>query len=187
MFIFLALINLPSNEKKFLEQIFKSQSKRMWLLSVDILKNKEMAEDAVQSSFTKIIEQVSLLMEFENQDKVNGYVYVVTKNMALSIIRKNKTHNHLNLEDYEYGLTDKKTNVEDTVIANEEMEDIKQEIACLKAIYKDAIYLKYFLHLDYLEIADIMQITVENARMRVYTGLQKVRLEAGKRGDINDG
>lgn len=100
----------------------------MWFLSVDILKNKEMAEDAVQSSFIKLIEKISLLMGFENEDKVNGYVYVVTKNMALSIIRKNKIYDHLNLADFEYILPDSKTNIEKTAILNDEMVYIQQKI-----------------------------------------------------------
>lgn len=187
MFIFLSAFHLLPNEKKFLDNLFQSQSKRMWLLSVDILKNKEMAEDAVQSSFIKLIEKISLLMGFENEDKVNGYVYIVTKNMALSIIRKNKIHDHLNLADFEYILPDSKTNTEKTAILNDEMVYIQQKILCLKPIYREAIYLKYFLQLDYLEMADVLHITVENARVRVCTGLKNVReLEATERGDGND-
>lgn len=81
-------IKLTKAEKKFFEVLFKEQSRRMWIMAIDILRDRQAAEDVVQSSFVKLIEKVELLISFTDKDKLNGYVYVVTKNMALYQIRK---------------------------------------------------------------------------------------------------
>lgn len=83
MLIFLSTIKLSLEEKKFLENLYTTQNKRVWYLTISILKNKEQAEDVFQSVFKKLIEKVSLLQSFQNQDKINGYVYVTTKNMVI--------------------------------------------------------------------------------------------------------
>lgn len=185
MLFFTMMLNLEPDKRSFLEMLFQTQSKRMWLLSIDILKNREQAEDAVQSAFVKLTEKVSLLMNFNSQDKVNGYVYVVTKNVALGILRKNKRHDCYSLDGKEYLLNDKSIDIEEIILTNEELSQIKNVITILKPIYKDAVYLRYYLDLEYTEIADILKISIENARVRVSVGLKKVRQELQKRGDSN--
>lgn len=183
MLFFHTLSNFEPKKTKLLEKLYQTQIKRMWLLSIDILKNKELAEDAVQAAFVKLTEKASLLIGFENDDKMNGYVYVVTKNMALELIRKNKKHSdEFSFDDMEYLLQDKSANTEKIILIKENLEQIQQAISTLKPLYRDILYSRYYLDLEYSEIADIFQITIEHARVRFSIGLKLARQELRRWG-----
>lgn len=186
MLNFLSTLNLSYTDKKFLENLYLTQSKRMWFIAVNIIKDKEKAEDAVQSTFVKLVEKVLLLKSFNDMDKINGYVYIVTKNKALEILRNEKRHTHINYDDLEYMLHNQE-NIENIVIRNNEIETLKSEIFKLETIYKEIIYMRNILELDYKSIADIFNISVENARFRVSYALKKLKLAFSKSvGDENE-
>lgn len=169
MLFFLSNIN-----KKFLENLYFTQSKRMWFIAIDILKNKQKAEDAVQSAFLKLTEKVPLLRSFCDEDKVSAYVYVVIKNQALELLRNDKKHTNINYDNLEY-IIPSIDDTEKSAILNEEIETVKKEISKLEPIYKEVIYLRIFLGLEYKQIAEILKITNENARFRVFYGLKKLK------------
>lgn len=59
----------------------------LWYVSVKILKDKDLAEDAMQQTFEKVIKKVSLLRSFQNLEMEKQYMYVVARNMALTMLR----------------------------------------------------------------------------------------------------
>lgn len=177
---------LTKAEKKFLEELFKEQSKRMWIMAIDILKDRQMAEDAVQSSFVKLIEKVKLLMNFTDKDKLNGYVYVVTKNMALYQIRKQKGHFNIDIDAVSYQLMDRKVDVETALVMQEEINGIQENMKYLSQMCRETVYLRHFLGLEYQEIAEIMHTTVPNVREKVYEGLKKIRKAMAAQGEKDE-
>lgn len=180
------LYTLSFEDKKFLENLYITQGNRMWIVAVRILGNKEKAEDAVQSAFIKLIEKGSLLKSFQDKNKINAYAYVVIKNKALDILRKEKKHTHVNYDNFEYMLSSPE-NTEDIVVTNEETEMLKNEINNLGTSCREIIYMRSILELDYEEIADIFNIKAENARCRVSYALKKLKTAiAKKRGGKNE-
>ena len=61
--------------------------KLLWYVSVKILKARDLAEDAMQQTFEKIIKKVSLLQGFRHLEKAKQYMYVVARNTALAMLR----------------------------------------------------------------------------------------------------
>lgn len=180
MIFFISALNLSVDDKKFLENLYITQGKRMWFVAIDILKNKEKAEDAVQSAFIKLIEKVSLLKSFNDDDKINGYVHIVIKNKSLEILRKEKIRTHINYDNLEY-MVSSSENTENIVIANDEIGVLKDEISKLEPIYKEIIYMRSILELDYKDIAETFNIKIKNARGRVSYGLKKLKIAIAER------
>lgn len=78
---------LTNSEKDFLALLYLMYGKMLWYVSVKILKDRDLAEDAMQQSFEKIIKKAALLWSFEDMEKVRQYMYVVARNTALVMLR----------------------------------------------------------------------------------------------------
>lgn len=190
MLIFLSLVEfLTSEEKVFLETIYISEGKKMWYIASSILKNKEQAEDAVQTAFLKLAKHVSTLQSIHDKNKQGYYIHTIVKNTAISLWKKHQKEiigcsdalDHFRLKSAD----DYFDTFEDTIIFMEDFHEIEILIKKLKPIYRQAIYLRFILELSYKEIADICDITQVNARFRVSYALKQIRKFAKKAGNEN--
>ena len=182
MFFILKIQKLTKLEKKFIEHLYQSQIKHVWFLAVRLLKNKEQAEDCTQMVFMKLMGKASLLMGFENERRISGYVSVVTKNTALQVLKKSKVLSEVEFESWENRLFSDMDGIERNLLEQEQWKNLKDIITNLTPIQRQAIYLRYSLELDYPEIADIMNTNINNARARVHSATVNIRESIQKRG-----
>lgn len=173
---------LTFSEKVFLEKLYQREFRRMWYTAVKILHSKELAEDAVQTTFLKLIQKVSLLKSFESKEVVSKYAYISVKHTALHIL--NKDNKHVSLEDCDMDINDENADIEKQVVFQNDIDAIQKVIAEMNPIIGDTLYLKCFLGLDYAEIADILSIPINTARTRVYRGREILR-NAQKQGEVD--
>ena len=175
MMQFIKRPKLTNSEKKFLSILYLMYGKMIWYVSVKILKDRELAEDAVQQTFEKIIKKVSLLYDFYDMDRVRQYIYVVAKNTALVMLRaKQKT---VLLEEFSE-MSAASDPVAEEVINKIIVEELKKRVQDMNPTYGEAFFLRYFLELDYDEIADALSVSVSVAQHRVSRA--KALLRAGK-------
>ena len=175
MMQFMKYPKLTRSEKDFLSILYLMYSKLIWYISVKILKDRGLAEDAVQITFEKIIKKISLIRDFHDMDRVKQYIYVVAKNTALVMLRaKQKV---VLLEEIPEAF-DTSDPVAEEVINKITVEELKERVQAMNPIYGEAFFLRYFLELDYTEIADALSISVSAAQHRVSRA--KALLRAGK-------
>lgn len=180
--LFLTCSGLSFSDKRFLEKLYRRECRRMWYVSVKILKEKELAEDAVQTTFEHLIKKVSLLRGFENEETVSKYVFISTRNTAFYFLRKRQ--NNASLEETEPYLPTSEQDVEKEVFVHFDIEALKGVIADMNPIFGDALYLRYFLELEYAEIADALSIPIATARTKIFRGRQILK-KVGKEGDFD--
>ena len=172
---FMKYPKLTRSEKDFLSILYLMYSKLIWYISVKILKDRGLAEDAVQITFEKIIKKISLIRDFHDMDRARQYIYVVAKNTALVMLRaKQKV---VLLEEIPEA-PDASDPVAEEVINKITVEELKERVQAMNPTYGEAFFLRYFLELDYAEIADALSISVSVARHRVSKA--KALLRAGK-------
>jgi RNA polymerase sigma-70 factor (ECF subfamily) len=80
---------LLKDDKKAFDQIISIIQPKLLSFATNILKDKSIAQDAVQDSLINIIKGVSKLKDHKN---FHAWIYQVTRNKCLDIIRKNKKY-----------------------------------------------------------------------------------------------
>ena len=173
---FLKRTKLTQEEKNFLSILYTMYSGLMWYVSVKILKDRGLAEDAMQQSFEKIIKKAALLRGFQDIGKVKQYMYVVTKNTALKIMLVAELFPEPDASP---------DPVAEEVLNRIEIEELRERVRNMNPTYGEAFFLRYFLELDYDEIADALSISVSIAQRRVSKA--KALLRAGKAGEQDAG
>lgn len=151
-----------------------------YYIAFDILQNKEDAEDAVQETFIRIIENISKILDPYCPETKN-FVVIICRNISLDMLKKRKHMEEEKLLSYildeyreadPYGITSE----------NETIQIIVDAVHALPYRYRDCMYLELVLELDHKEIADILKQKAETVRKRLQRGKKFLRKRLEKMG-----
>lgn len=170
------------------EKLIAQYEKKIYALCVHFLKDPEEAYDAAQEVCIKIWKQLGT---FKGQAKLSTWIYRMTTNQCLDILRKNKRKGQVislfldEETEEEEKLTDQAAIWQDmsSHIEKKELgEVLKQGIEELKEDYKTVIILRDIEQRSYEEIASILELslgTVKSRLSRARSTLRKI-LEQNK-------
>lgn len=170
------------------EVLISQYEKKIYALCLHLLKNSEEAYDAAQEVCIKLWKQLGT---FKGQSKLSTWIYRMTTNQCLDILRKNKRKGQeisLFLDEElgeEEKLTDQTAIWQDISSHMEQKElgeVLKQGIGELKEDYRVIIVLRDIEQRSYEEISDILDIslgTVKSRLSRARSTLKKI-LEQNK-------
>lgn len=178
---------LKGNIKAY-EQLISQYEKKIYALCLHLLKDPEEAYDAAQEVCIKIWRQLG---SFKGQSKLSTWIYRMTTNQCLDILRKNKRkQQEVSLfTDEESGEEEKISEKTDiwqdmsSYMEQKELGDVlRQGIGELKEDYQVMIVMRDIEQRTYEEIADILDIslgTVKSRLSRARSSLKKI-LEQNK-------
>ena len=155
------------------ERLISQYEKKIYALCLHLLKDPEEAYDAAQEVCIKIWKQLGT---FKGQAKLSTWIYRMTTNQCLDVLRKNKRKGYeLSLFlDEETGeeekLTDQAAIWQDVSshIEQKELEEVlKQGIGELKEDYQAVIVLRDIEQRSYEEIASILNISLGTVKSRL--------------------
>lgn len=136
--------------------------------------NRFVVEDSIQNVFTDLLKKQSKLQAVEN---IQFYLLKALRNQISNDQRKTKKLTSVaETSEIDFRIT---YAVENELISKESDEIqasfLKLVNDTLSDRQKEALYLKYNCGFDYLEISEIMQISVESVRTMVYRTLKTIK------------
>lgn len=156
------IIDFTLNYNKFKKPLFNYVLK--------IVKSEMFAEDIVHNVFLKYYNNLGKIL---NTDRTEIWIFTTARNEIFSHYRKYKNRIEENVEKYE-----------DDIHADNFLEDyerqeliglIEDELAKMDTSQSEVYYLKEYSDLSYKEIAEIMDITEDLVRSRIYKVRQKLK------------
>lgn len=155
-----------ANKDIAFQKIYTQYNKLIYGIAFGILKNKEDAEDIVQIFFSKLytIEKDKLPKE-----KIASWIYTVTKNEAISLLRKKKEHFDI---DTIYEIEDKDNEINNLI----DKEEFNKLISKLDDKEKEIISLKILANLSFEEIAKLLNKPSGTIKWRYYKSVHTLRL-----------
>lgn len=172
------------DDSKAFEALYHLMYKRLYSVANTILEYKELAEETLEEVFT------SLWMNRHKADVDNvfTYLYVLTKNKAIDVKRKEVRWDYLTLEDVHDELLYNPVTPESTIVSKEEIKQIYSIIKSLPEKRRNVLMLVKYHGLKNKEVAEVLGIsvkTVDNhlaAAIRdILEAFQKQELDAGSR------
>lgn len=152
MLLYLQLIDTPEDKTKF-EIIYEEYRGLMFYIARNILHNPQDAEDAVHNAFVKIAENMDRISE-AICPRTKSFVTIIVENKAIDIYRKRQK---IRFEEYEGNACEYKIDLE-------QKQAVAECILRLPLRYREVILLKYYHGYSLKEIAQILDISVANAR-----------------------
>lgn len=175
---YLSLLDTPEEKSEF-EQLYKDYKDTMYNNAYNILHDKYLAEDAVHNAFMAAIKSSKKIYKMNCNEK-RCYLLIINRNAAYALYKEaNET---MSIDELE-SMAVSSENIE---LDFEVSEDTKKVFDIVKGFgrnYSDVLFLKLFYGLDDEEIAAALGITVENARVRIFRGKNKLKEMLKKEND----
>jgi RNA polymerase sigma-70 factor (ECF subfamily) len=143
----------------------------------EIVKERQLAEDAVHNAFLKIINNLPKIYDADSNE-TKWYVIVIVTNEAKKIYNKENKILKAELTDMESDF-----NLEAIVEDKNIVEKVKKEIGLLPEIYRDTMSLKYYNDLSNKEISSVLSIPISTVKKRLQRG-RKILIQ--KLGEKNN-
>lgn len=166
--IFLDLIDDVSDKELF-EKIYNKHQKQMFYIANNILKDKQLSEDALQNAFLKIAVNIKVFHKLD-ETQTKNYLFISAKNAALDIYKKQKKTNTIDIDAF-YDL--KNDTYNDTIEAFENDDYIVHLLKKLPAKYTDVMYFKYSTDMNDMEIAKALNRNINTVRQQYRRGKKK--------------
>lgn len=178
LMFYLSMMDDGKNELTF-ESIYQAYADGIFKRTYHILKSQEDAEDAMQETWMKVIQNIEVLRG-KSDRVIKAYIMKIAKNEAITIIRKRK-------KDTEILCTVEGADIasEDDLFELCEKNDISEIVKCfaeLDDIYRDVLSFYYFYHHSIKEIAKIMNMNEATVNSRLTRGRKKLMILLKRRG-----
>ena len=160
------VLEIKHNNKIAFEKLYNRYNKLVYGIAFSILKNKEDSEDVVQTVFSKlyVLEKDKL-----PTDKIGTWLYTVTKNEALILLRKNNKAIDL---DTIYDLEDENNEIDKLINKDTYNKLIKD----LNPKEQEIVTLKILSNFTFKEIGTLLGESANTIKWRYYKSIYSLRI-----------
>ena len=183
--IYLSMLDTPQEKEKMTE-IYEKHRYALLAYAMKILKNQDLAEDAIHTTFVAIIEQKEKYFYLE-EDILRFKALSIVKNKSVDILRKLKPNDVLPIEEFELYLESEEKPVEEQVIFTSEYEAILKRLESIDEVSRQVLIMKYYHGMSYKEISDELGMTTKHIETKIARAKEKVRKLIKKEGEDFDG
>lgn len=182
MLAFYTVFMDEDDDRAKFEQVYTLYKKKMWYTANAVLSDGYLAEDAVHNAFVGIAKNINKVDDV-NSSKTLSYVITAAKNAAIDLLRKNRSHTEINIDEL-YDLSDTNSS---SFYQSFETENTVQEILLkMPSIYRDVLYLLLVEEMTEKEIASLLGRKPGTVHQQVRRG-RKILQNELRKGVNSDG
>lgn len=172
---------LSDDDEQAFRDLYVKYKHRLFVFSVQILKDKTTAEDLVQDIFTYIWES----RRFINPDcNFSSYLFTISKNRILNILKRiDIQDNYINTILNSRTVTNNKP--DHNLIENEYKSLLKEAIEKLSPTRKKVFVLSRMQHMTHKEIASELNISVYTVQEHISESLKMIKRYLSSKTDIH--
>ena len=163
---------LRTQNSAYFSILYRKYSGKVYGKCISILKNDTEARDAVQDIFVKIMLN---LVNFGEKSQFSTWIYSITYNFCIDVIRKKKKDKTLFSEDIERAPDVPEDEVPDQYLLEMDMKYLKQVLEELPTGDKMILLMKYHDDMSIKEIADITDKTESAIKMKLKRAKHKAQ------------
>lgn len=144
----------------------------VFTLALRMLKNREEAEEVSQDTFIKTYRS---LHKFKGDSKFSTWIYKVAYNSCLDQIKKNKKHlNNVEINEFTEHQVKTMDNAFDALVEEERNQLIQDCLQLLPSDDSFLLTLYYFEEQSLDEIANIVGLTANNVKVKIFRSRKKL-------------
>lgn len=170
-------------ETQLVVRLYEKYKDLMFKIAYGILNDQSLAEDAVQMSFVKVINNIHKIDE-KNVSKTRNFLVIICRNTAITIYNKRRQIDENSTTEADRELEDTKYDPAKIVIDSDSAQLIYQAVLNLPDMYLDVLILKIYYKYTRDEIAELLDIQPNNVKKRLAVARNKVAQALEKEGLI---
>ena len=174
----------PDRHDRF-EKIVEQYETPLLRYAGRVLNNRNLAQDVVQCAFVKLFQ--AWRGEFEPSPSMSSWLYRVTHNCAVDVVRKSSRRQQL----HERHAEEKSAREQGVEQADGQVEDIRELITQVMDVLnlreRQLVVLKVYEEKSYKEIAEIADLSVGNVGYILHHAMKKLAQRIRKEKDETKG
>lgn len=173
------IVHIQQGDVQAFEVLISGYENQIYSLCKHMLLDEGLAEDAAQEICIKIWKEIG---RFQGKCKFSTWVYRISVNECIDIIRKNKRKREMSLvkenkeqEEWVMELEDQEGNVEKKIESYELKTILEDALSQLKPQYRVICILRDIHNYSYDEIASILGISIGTVKSRISRARQALK------------
>jgi len=163
------------------ERLFSRHQDRLYTYIFFLVKKQEIAEDVFQDTFVKAFNSIKA-GKYRDDGKFFSWLSRIAHNLVIDHFRKQKKQRFIsdNEQDENIFVDGENYNIEDSIVNNQLLSDIRKLIDYLPDDQKQVVIMRNYLDMSFKEIAVSTQVSINTAlgRMRyAIINLKKLSVE----------
>lgn len=160
------------------EVLLTRYKSRVFSYIVQIVRDRELAEDIFQETFIKAITTIQQ-GRYTESGKFLGWINRIAHNLIIDFFRKEKNENTVSADSYDFEIT-ANSNLTDLciedVLSNEQvLNDVVKMVDYLPQVQRDVVRMRFFEELSFKEIAEKTNVSINTALGRMRYALLNMR------------
>lgn len=160
-------------QREKLEKIYSLYKNKMFGRAMQILNQREDAEDAVQNCIIAISRHTECI-DLYDEARTLSFVYTVISHCAIDIYRKNKKSRQSNLNIDDVAEQAGNIDIKNEVLVSMELKRVVAAIEKLDFGYREVLSLFYLNEMSPREISDLLEIPYNTVRSKISRGRKKL-------------
>lgn len=168
--------NVLNGKKDYFSILMEKYHNEIFKYVYNILGNYQTTEDLLQEVFLKVFK--SLNKYDSNKATFRTWLYRIASNHTMNYLNSKEYKNRNGLSIYEEETIVSNSSIEDDLIKDEQINQIKKAIdKVLKPKHKNIMYLHYFSGLTVKEIGETTDIPEKTIYKAIKTSIEKIKKE----------
>lgn len=168
----LIALYLREQNTTYFTQLYRRYASKVFAKCISMLGDEGLARDATQDIFIKILLNLS---KFTEQSSFSTWVYSITYNYCIDLIRKKKKIPLLYTEDVGKISKEREVEIPDSVLLEMKQERLAKVLDRLPPGDKAILMMKYIDDLQIKDIGDILGKTESAIKMQIMRAKQKAQ------------
>ncbi len=160
---------LNTQRGAYFDILYKRYSAKVYARSISMLKDAELAQDAVQEIFIKVLTSIS---KFQGKSKFSSWLYSITYNYCIDLIRKNKKIKTVAMDKLGE-IEDMHGDIDDKELMETKFEQLKVVLNEMPAQDKTILLMKYQDNMSIREIGELNGKSESATKMQIKRAKQK--------------
>lgn len=152
-----------------IEELYEQYARGLWRYALSIAKDEHKAEDILHDAFVKLIGKEALLKSLKEKQR-EAYLVITVRHTAYNYLKKWDKYYPLGLDE-----ANDQPLPEDQFLRLAEREEMQTALGSMNQTQRDVLNLRYYMNLSYREIARIMGIKDNHARVIAHQGRAALR------------
>ncbi len=162
---------LATQNVAYFDKLYDRYSGKIYAKSISLLRDEDLAEDAVQEIFMKILLNLS---KFSGKSKVSTWIYSITYNFCIDIIRRKKKDPSMLMDNFS-GDNDMIDDVDDSFLLETNIRRLKTILGKIPSSDKAILLMKYQDDMSIRDIGSILNKSESAIKMKIKRAKHKFK------------
>ena len=166
------------------DALLKRHQQRVFTYILNIVKNKDIADDIFQETFVKAITTIKQ-GRYTESGKFSAWLMRIAHNIIIDFFRQEKSENTMSADQEETDVLNRRDlseeNIEDILVTSQIHADVRRIMDSLPAAQREVLDMRFYRNMSFKEIAEATGVSINTAlgRMR-YAVLNMRRIAQDK-------